>query len=128
MERLKRRQDFLRVAAKRNSAARPGMVLQAAHRPDDATEGSVRFGLTVSRKVGNAVERNRARRRLRAAALATLSAHGEAGVDYVLVGRRATLTRPFDKLMGDLAGAMRQVGCWRNDEAPGARAQGEAED
>lgn len=114
LERLKRRPEFLRVAAARTSAARPGLVLQAMRRSEpDGSGRPVRFGLTVSRKVGNAVARNRARRRLRAAAELTLPRHGEAGVDYVLIGRRGTLHRPFASLVLDLCGAMRQTGCWR---------------
>ena len=112
LERLKRRPEFLRVSAARNSAARPGLVLQALRRPD-GPGGPIRFGLTVSRKVGNAVERNRARRRLRAAAEMTLPGHGEAGIDYVLIGRRGTLHRPFAALVQDLCGAMRQTRSWR---------------
>ena len=113
LERLKRRSEFLRVAAARNSASRPGLVLQAMRRGDD--DGSIRFGLTASRKVGKAVERNRARRRLRAAAEMTLSRHAEFGVDYVLIGRRGTLNRPFAALVQDLCGALRQTGCWREE-------------
>lgn len=119
VERLKRRPEFLRVAAARNSAARPGLILQAMRRErsgtgdggtDTAGDGTIRYGLTVSRKVGNAVTRNRARRRLRAAAEQTLRQCGMAGVDYVLIGRRGTVHRPFETLIKDLCGAMRQTG------------------
>ena len=123
VERLKRRPEFLRVAAARNSAARPGLILQAMRRPgtgngdgdgdaggDAEGDGTIRYGLTVSRKVGNAVTRNRARRRLRAAAEQTLRQCGMAGVDYVLIGRRGTVHRPFATLIKDLCGAMRQTG------------------
>lgn len=126
LERLKRRPEFLRVAAARNSAARPGLVLQALpHKGEAAACRAVRYGLTVSRKVGNAVARNRARRRLRAAAEMTLASHGVPGVDYVLIGRRGTLHRPFATLIQDLAGAMRQTRSWRNDNpaAPSAGAE-----
>jgi ribonuclease P protein component len=119
LERLKRRPEFLRVAAARTSASRPGLVLQAMPRSEPGSAGSIRFGLTVSRKVGNAVERNRARRRLRAAAEMTLPRYAAAGVDYVLIGRRGTLHRPFAALVQDLCGALRQTGCWR--DADGGR-------
>lgn len=118
LARLKQRREFLRVAAIRTSAARPGLVLQAARR--DETSGDpelVRYGLTVSRKVGNAVTRNRARRRLRAVAEEILSAHGVAGVDYVLIGRRDSVRRPFAALIEDLGHAMRRVDCWRDGAA-----------
>jgi ribonuclease P protein component len=122
IERLKKRADYLRIAAGRNSASRPGLVLQALRRSAPDADGPViRFGLTASRKVGGAVERNRARRRLRAAAEMTLPRHAEPGVDYVLIGRRGTLTRPFHALVQDLCGALRQTGCWRaDDEQEGA--------
>jgi ribonuclease P protein component len=66
----------------------------------------VRFGVTASRKVGGAVLRNRAKRRLRAAAAAILPLSGRAGHDYVLIARVATLSRPFAALMGDLSSAV----------------------
>lgn len=118
IERLKRRAEYLRVAAARNSASRPGLVLQAMRRKDGgAPADSIRFGLTASRKVGGAVERNRARRRLRAAAEIALPRYAEPGVDYVLIGRRGTLGRPFPALVQDLCGALRQTGCWRDPAA-----------
>ena len=68
--------------------------------------GVLRVGFTASRKIGNAVARNRAKRRLRAAAAALLPLHGRGGHDYVLVARTATLTRRFDDLLADLTGAL----------------------
>ena len=107
---LKTRADFLRVAAGRRRAARPGLVLQAAVRPPQADAGEkVRVGFTASRKVGNAVVRNRAKRRLRAAAVEILSRDGRPGIDYVLIARAATGERAYAELVADLAGALRQV-------------------
>jgi len=78
--------------------------------PDErAKTGTARIGVTASRKVGNAVERNRAKRRLRAAAAAVLPLYGLAGNDYVLVARRDTLTRGFDRLLEDLTGALKSA-------------------
>jgi ribonuclease P protein component len=111
LARLKVRADFLRVAAARRSAARPGVVLQAAPAPYPAAgDGpAVRVGFTASRRVGNAVARNRAKRRLRAAATEVLARAGVPGADYVLIARAATSARPYAQLIGDLEGALRQI-------------------
>ena len=73
----------------------------------------MRVGFTVSRKVGNATRRNRARRRLRAAAGEVLPEHGRPGYDYVLIGRGATLDRPYAELVADLRAALRNVATGR---------------
>jgi len=104
--RLKRRREFLFVAQKGRRAARPGLVLQAV--PNGT--GALRVGFTVTKKVGNAVTRNRAKRRLREAARLSLPAQGIRGYDLVLIGRDGTIARPFDKLVADLSGALRQCG------------------
>ena len=104
MDRLKNRADFLRAArGVRRSVA--GLTLELCPSPATA-EGHLRVGFTASRKVGNAVARNRAKRRLRAAAAAVLPLHGRDGHDYVLVARTATLTRGFADLLNDLSGAL----------------------
>ena len=87
-----RRAEFLRVAAKGRRAAMPGLVLQALQRDDDAP---ARLGFTVTKKVGNAVIRNRTRRRLKEAARLLLRERPLTGVDLVLVGRDATRARDF---------------------------------
>ena len=69
-----------------------------------------RCGFTVSKKVGNAVERNRARRRLKAAAEKVLPSSACDGRDYVIIGRKATLTRPFNRLIDDLKSALKRTG------------------
>jgi ribonuclease P protein component len=109
--RLKIRADFLRVAAARRRAARPGLVLQAAPcPPSDSGVEVVRVGFTASRKVGNAVLRNRAKRRLRAAAATVLARDGHRGTDYVLIARAGTGMRPYGELVRDLEAALRQIG------------------
>lgn len=100
MERLKRRAAFKAVAGGRR-AARPGFVLQALARPAPDEVAVPRVGFTVTRQIGNAVVRNRIRRRLREAVRQTGDA-ADAGMDYVLVGRRAALTLPFERLVTDL--------------------------
>lgn len=108
--RLKTRADFLRVAAGRRRAVRPGLLLQVAPCPSAGSSGeAVRVGFTASRKVGNAVMRNRAKRRLRAAAAEVLTRAGRPGTDYVLIARAATGERPYAELVGDLEAALHQV-------------------
>jgi ribonuclease P protein component len=107
---LKTRADFLRVAATRRRAVAPGLVLQAARRPEGRGCGAaVRVGFTASRKVGNAVTRNRAKRRLRGAAAAILPGNGRPGTDYVLIARAGTVDRPYQALIADLEAALRRV-------------------
>jgi ribonuclease P protein component len=125
LDRLKVRADFLRVAALRRKWAAPGLILQAA--PVTGTEmqaDSLRVGFTVSKKVGNSVCRNRARRRLRAAVAEVFPAHASPGIDYVVIGRRETLDRPYSLLLQDLLAALKRVGALRKT-AP-AKEQGEA--
>jgi ribonuclease P protein component len=105
MERLKRRVDF-RAAASAMRAPAAAFVLQARCRPDNDT---VRVGFTVSRQVGTAVERNRVRRRLREMVQLAEAGTLQAGHDYVLIGRRAALNRPFGEMMQDLANALRRI-------------------
>ncbi|RDD60353.1 ribonuclease P protein component [Ferruginivarius sediminum] len=119
--RLTKRPEFLRVAGGRRKWVMPGVVVQALPREeaaetrsDHAGDGNedapqARLGITVSRKVGNSVQRNRARRRLRAAARAVLPEVGRPGYDYVVIGRKATLTRPYADLVADLRTAVRKL-------------------
>ena len=102
----------------------PGLVLQSVERPDDAdVDGAVaRVGFTASRRVGGAVARNRAKRRLRAAAAAVLPDRAKTGRDYVLIARAATLTRGFDDLVGDLDRALKRL-----DDAQGAHGRAKSD-
>ncbi|MGC8476427.1 MAG: ribonuclease P protein component [Acetobacteraceae bacterium] len=114
--RLTRRAEFLRVAARGRKAAMPGLVLQALPRGDQAP---ARLGFTVTRKIGNAVVRNRTRRRLRAAARLVLGQAPCPGLDLVLIGREATRARDFAALVEDLRAALaRAAAPARADHAP----------
>jgi ribonuclease P protein component len=107
---LKTRPEFLLVAGKGRKWTTPGLILQARRRETGAAEAqAIRVGFTVSRKVGGAVERNRAKRRLRALAHERLPQGGRAGTDYVLIGRQATIGRPFDLLRQDLDQALQGI-------------------
>src|SRR5262249_57310459 len=89
--------------------AMPGFVLQAAPAPQELERPIVRVGFTVSRKVGNAVARNRVRRRLREIARAVIPGQARDDLDYVLVGRQAALSRDFATLRQELVEALRRL-------------------
>ena len=103
MERLRQRADFLAAAAAMKVAT-AAFVLQVRKRND---KGPLRVGFTVSRRVGTAVERNRVRRRLKQ--VVRLCAGLPAGNDYVLVGRREALSRPFGAMVEDFKRAVARL-------------------
>ena len=118
---LRVRREFLAVA-KGDKQVRRGLVLQARQRdvnaktdldaasdPTSDADTAIRFGLTATKKIGNAVIRNRTRRRLRVLAHEILSAHGQPGYDYVLIGRAATKHRTWDGLRTDLRSALKKI-------------------
>ncbi|HWA50624.1 MAG TPA: ribonuclease P protein component [Dongiaceae bacterium] len=130
--RLKRRAEFLQVAAANRKWVAPGLILQVRRQPEPhpstneaasepvAAEAiraeKIRVGFTASRKVGNAVKRNRARRRLRAVAEQVLP-HAAPGNDFVLVARAATVERDFDALRNDLVAGLKKLKLYRQGEA-----------
>lgn len=107
---LRDRPDFLK-AAKAKRAGTAGFLLQARRRdPLERSEAPIRVGFTCSKKIGNAVARNRAKRRLRALSRAVMPELARPGWDYVLVGRpQETISRDFGALRDDLVSALKRV-------------------
>ena len=104
MNRLTKRADFLR-AARGIRRVEGAITLETCPTPD-AQPGALRVGFTASKKIGNAVTRNRAKRRLRAAASQLLPLLGRGGHDYVLVARGTAVARPFPALLSDITTAL----------------------
>jgi len=110
--RLKRRPEFVAVAATRRRWVTPAFVLQLGPRPaaaGGALPGEIGIGFTASRRVGKAVARNRARRRLIEAARAVLPGPARPGFNYVIVARPAVLTWPFERLLSELRTAFARL-------------------
>jgi len=105
MQRLKQRADFLAAAAGPKAPA-AGFVLQMRERGDAAPS---RVGFTTSKKVGNAVARNRVRRQLREIVRRSEALARGDGHDYVVIGRKAALELSFDRMVADFAGALKRV-------------------
>ena len=103
IERLKKRPDFLAAATAR-AVPKGAVLIQARHRADDSA--TVRVGFTATRKIGGAVVRNRAKRRLREAARALVPLYGRPGHDYVLIARRGVTSRPWARLLDDVKSAL----------------------
>ncbi|CAN5329919.1 hypothetical protein BH10PSE2_BH10PSE2_07410 [soil metagenome] len=106
IERLVSRPQFL-AAAKGVSQARGAVVVQRLDRHDG--DVAIRVGFTATRKVGGAVVRNRAKRRLREAARALVATHGAPGSDYVLIARMGTVGREWDRLLDDVKSALTRL-------------------
>lgn len=105
------------MASTRVRQAMPGLVLQMREHTSQERESEdlapLRLGLTVSKKVGNAVVRNRVKRRLRAAAEAILPRHARLHRDLVIIGRQNALRRPFADLLADLEKALKKLNAYK---------------
>ncbi len=108
---LKKRRDFLRIAEEGFSVPVSGLVLQGRERkePCEVNAKTIRVGYTVTKKIGNAVRRNRVRRRLRAAVSRVVPEMGSKRFDYVVIGRLSTFDRPFYALVKDLKTALEHI-------------------
>jgi ribonuclease P protein component len=123
VEHLKRRQDFL-AAANALVCAKRGCVVQARNRED---EGEPRIGFTVTKKLGNAVMRNRIKRRLREAVRTASGLDLKHGHDYVFIGRAATAAREFGDLVRDIVTATQRLNEGKSDPPrTGGKAKGKS--
>lgn len=115
---IKKRSDFL-TANRGKRYATPGFVLLVKDRQDDSAE--IRLGITITKKVGNAVIRNRMRRRFRALAQEMLGEKGKAGADHILIGRDNGIERDFGELRADMLKALGKLCQSRSAEPVEAR-------
>ena len=106
LARITKRPDYLAVAATRRKWVTPAFILQAKA---DTSDSPPKVGFTVSKKVGKAVIRSRARRRLKEAARIVFPTHGAAGWGYVVIGRQAATSYPFEKLCADMRWALAKL-------------------
>lgn len=112
--RLKKRAEFLRVREGRTWRAR-SLVLQArlrtvgSMRDSEPNQEMVRFGFTATKRLGSAVTRNRARRRLKESVRLAASAHVRPGYDYVVIARHGALTQTFDYIQEELCQALEGI-------------------
>ena len=107
---LRKRSEFQRVRGGGRATAN-GFILEGKRRPSDGPViDGPRFGFTITRKIGNAVTRNRIRRRLRAALTALAPTAADSATDYVIVARLAAAEQDFTALSADLKRALERVG------------------
>ena len=117
---LKKRQDFLRVASGRKKWVSNNMIVQVAQTPEEANPdiSGIRVGYTASKKVGNAVKRSRAKRRLREVVRQVLAQKGQRGHDYVLIARSVTVESAFDQLIRDCRWCLKRLNQAQDQNAP----------
>lgn len=115
VQHLRKRAEFVSLSKTGDKAASYGLVLQTKPLPEQEadTEEYIRLGFTVTKQVGNAVIRNRVKRRLRAAAREVMPVHAKPYHDYVMIGRQGTITRPFADLVGDIKYTLKRINAYK---------------
>ena len=106
---IKKRPDFLHVTRNGYTVVKSGLILQAARTRRLFTPSVYRIGYTASKKIGNAVSRNRAKRRLRALCAALFPLEAVEGYDYVVIARHTTIDKPYQKLYKELKCALKEI-------------------
>lgn len=103
------RDEFVRVAKEGGVVKTAGVVVQFSALPHGSQKQDLCLGYTASRKVGGAVQRNKAKRRLRAATNAVVPSFGLSNMSLVFIAKPSTLTRPYERLIADLRYALHKV-------------------
>ena len=106
---IKKRADFVNLSKKGVSSPQEGLVLQSISKMDESNEDLIRFGVTATKKIGNAVIRNRCKRKLRALAKEVLIKCAKENSEYVLIARKTTYNRNMNLLKVDLINALKEV-------------------
>jgi ribonuclease P protein component len=106
---LTRRADFVSAAGSGLKFIKPSVIVQSQKRQNPHSEISIRIGFTATKKLGNAVVRNRVKRRLRAAAAKLVPELGVSGCDYVFIGREQAYKGSFDDLIRDMKHALKRL-------------------
>ena len=106
---IKKRADFVNLSKKGISSPQKGLVLQSISSMDGSSKNLIRLGVTATKKIGNAVIRNKCKRKLRALAKEVLTKCAKENNDYVLIARRTTYDRNINLLKLDLISALKEV-------------------
>ena len=111
LERIKKRPDYLAVASSRRKWVTPNFIIQYKPAKGDLSgDRQPRVGFTVTKKVGNAVVRNKCKRRLKEVARDAFADLGKIGCDYVIIGRSGSFNAPFEKLIKDMRWGLEKLG------------------
>ena len=106
---IKKRADFIKLSKEGFSSPQEGLVLQAKSNEELSTQNLIRFGVTATKKIGNAVIRNKCKRKLRILAKEILIEHAKENSDYVLIARNTTYNRNISLLKTDLLNALKET-------------------